>query len=88
MRQLLDHPSSPAPRRGSRILLLTVLCGVLTLAQGVAQLPKTPPAPQLSTGCTSSAQCLPGQICCPACGQPDCGNRCFVPVKGHCPLFV
>ncbi|MBW8876730.1 MAG: hypothetical protein JF614_17340 [Acidobacteria bacterium] len=88
MRQLLDHPS-PAPRRGSRILLLTVLCGALALAQGVAQrLPGAPSAPRLTTGCTSSAQCLPGQICCPACGQPDCGNRCFVPVRGHCPLFV
>ncbi len=87
MRQLLDHPS-PAPLRGSRILLLAVLCGALALAQGVAQSPKVPSAPRLSSGCTSSAQCLPGQICCPACGQPDCGNRCFVAVKGRCPLFV
>ena len=85
MRQLLDRPS-PAPRRGSRILLLTVLCGALALAHGLAQPPI--PAPRLSTGCTSSAQCLPGQLCCPACGQPDCGNRCFVAVRGRCPLFV
>ena len=85
MRHSSDSTSS-TPRRGSRILLLTVLCGALALAQGVAQSPI--PAPRLSTGCTSSAQCLPGQLCCPACGQPDCGNRCFVAVRGRCPLFV
>ncbi|HYX24611.1 MAG TPA: hypothetical protein VFC23_10705 [Thermoanaerobaculia bacterium] len=87
MRQLLDRPS-PAPRRGSRVLLLAVLCGALALAQGVAQiLPAAAPAPRLTTSCDGT-QCLPGQLCCPACGQPDCGNRCFVAVKGRCPLFV
>ncbi|HEX3552009.1 MAG TPA: hypothetical protein VIA62_02135 [Thermoanaerobaculia bacterium] len=85
MRHSSDSASS-TPRRGSRIVLLAVLCGILALAQ---LLPAAPPAPRLTTGgCTSSSQCLPGQLCCPACGQPDCGNRCFVAVKGRCPLFV
>lgn len=88
MRHSTDRPSS-APHRGSRVLLLTVLCGVLALAQGVAQfLPTAPPAPRLTTGCTSNDQCPTGQLCCPACGQPDCGRTCLKPVRGRCPLFV
>jgi hypothetical protein len=46
------------------------------------------PAPAFMAGCSSSAQCLPGQLCCPACGQPDCGRSCLVAVRGHCPFFV
>lgn len=47
------------------------------------------PAPTFMTGCTSSAQCPSGQLCCLACGASDCETRaCFKPVRGHCPLFV
>jgi hypothetical protein len=54
---------------------------------------KTPgdltPAPSFMTGCTSDDQCPAGQICCYACGQPDCGMACFVPWrKNMCPPFV
>jgi hypothetical protein len=83
------YPASTVPHRGSRIVLLTVLCGVLALTQGVAQLlPAVSPAPRLTTSCTSSAQCPTGTLCCPACGQPDCGRRCLTPMRGHCPFFV
>jgi hypothetical protein len=86
MRQSSYSPSS-APRRGSRIVLLALLCGALALAQGLAQSPKAP-APHATASCTSSDQCPTGQLCCPACGQPDCGQACFKPIRGHCPLFV
>jgi len=40
------------------------------------------------SGCTSNAQCPPKQLCCLACGFPDCtAHACFAPVNGHCPLF-
>lgn len=81
-----DSPS-PAPRRGSRVLLLTLLCGALALTQSLAQAPKVPPA-QATASCTSSDQCPRGQLCCPACGQPDCGLACFKPFRGGCPPFV
>lgn len=78
---------SPAKRRGSRVLLLTVLCGALVLTQSLAQGPKVPP-PHATASCTSSDQCPTGQLCCPACGQPDCGQACFKPFRGGCPRFV
>jgi hypothetical protein len=60
-----------------------------TLSGGQSQTPANrPSAPAFMAGCTSSAQCLPGQRCCPACGQPDCGMACFVVINGHCPLFM
>ncbi|HEY0512530.1 MAG TPA: hypothetical protein VGH73_11535 [Thermoanaerobaculia bacterium] len=60
-----------------------------TLSGGQSQTPAgLTPAPSFMAGCTSNAQCLPGQRCCPACGQPDCGMACFVVVKGGCPPFV
>lgn len=46
------------------------------------------PAPTFMTGCGSDAQCPLGQLCCPACGQPDCGMACFVPWHKQCPPFV
>jgi len=40
------------------------------------------------SGCTSNAQCPPKQLCCLACGFPDCtAHACFAPVNGHCPLI-
>jgi hypothetical protein len=60
-----------------------------TLSGGQSKAPADlTPAPSFMAGCTSSAQCLPGQRCCPACGQPDCGMACFVTINGRCPLFV
>jgi len=80
--------SSPSKRRGSRVLLLTLLCGALALAQSLAQAPKVPPPHTATASCTSSDQCPRGQLCCPACGQPDCGLACFKPFRGGCPPFV
>ncbi len=46
------------------------------------------PAPVFLSGCTSNAQCPTGQLCCLACGFPDCDvHACFQPFKGHCPNF-
>ena len=46
------------------------------------------PSPMPASGCTSSAQCPPGQLCCLACGFAGCERRaCFVPMNGHCPFF-
>lgn len=46
------------------------------------------PSPVLDSGCTSSAQCPKGQLCCLACGYAGCETyACFVPMNGHCPLF-
>jgi hypothetical protein len=40
------------------------------------------------SGCTSNSQCPPKQLCCLACGFPDCtAHACFVPMNGHCPLI-
>jgi hypothetical protein len=46
------------------------------------------PAPLFLSGCTSNDQCPTGQLCCLACGFPDCDvHACFQPVRGHCPFF-
>jgi hypothetical protein len=78
---------SPVKRRGSRVLLLTILCGALALTQSLAQAPKVLPA-QATASCATSTDCPQNQLCCPACGQPDCGRACFKPVRGGCPRFV
>ncbi|HEY0558196.1 MAG TPA: hypothetical protein VGG20_28350 [Thermoanaerobaculia bacterium] len=45
-----------------------------------------PPAPALASGCTSSAQCPVGQICCLACGYADCDRHACFATK-TCPHF-
>jgi hypothetical protein len=46
------------------------------------------PSAILASGCTSSAQCPQGQLCCLACGAADCDTHaCFTPIHGRCPLF-
>ncbi len=46
------------------------------------------PSPVFDSGCTSSAQCPKGQLCCLACGYAGCETHaCFVPMNGHCPFF-
>jgi hypothetical protein len=44
------------------------------------------PAPAFASGCTSSAQCPAGQICCLACGYAGCENRACFATK-TCPHF-
>jgi len=40
------------------------------------------------SGCTSNSQCPPKQLCCLACGFPDCDvHACLTPRNGHCPLI-
>ena len=51
------------------------------------------PAPSFMAGCTSSSQCLPGQLCCNVCGaQPLVGGSscmaCVTTIRGRCPLVV
>jgi hypothetical protein len=43
------------------------------------------PAPSFMTGCTSSAQCPKGQLCCYPCGIEGCSFTCMQPMNGHCP---
>jgi hypothetical protein len=48
------------------------------------------PAPSFMTGCTSSAQCPTGQLCCNLCGNSPDGvscRGCTTPIRGHCPLI-
>jgi hypothetical protein len=44
------------------------------------------PAPVFMSGCTSSAQCPAGQICCLACGYADCDRHACFATK-TCPHF-
>jgi hypothetical protein len=69
-----------------------------TLADGQSQTPnELTPAPSFMAGCTSSAQCGTGRLCCNVCGaQPFSGAQslsttcmaCVTPIKGRCPLVV
>jgi hypothetical protein len=64
-----------------------------TLSGGQTQTPNDlAPAPSFMTGCTSSAQCPTGQLCCNVCGNPpdDGGScrACVTPIRGRCPLVV
>jgi hypothetical protein len=45
-----------------------------------------PSTPAFMTGCTSSAQCPSGQICCLACGYAGCERRACFATK-TCPHF-
>jgi len=87
MRQSSYSPSS-APRRGSRIVLLALLCGALALAQGLGsvaarclrprhrELHYQRPVPHGST-------LLPCLAVSPTVDRPV--SSLF---RGHCPLFV
>jgi hypothetical protein len=44
------------------------------------------PAPALASGCSSSAQCPAGQICCLACGYAGCERHACFATK-TCPHF-
>ena len=65
-----------------------------TLAGEQAQTPSDlVPAPSFMTGCTSSAQCPTGQLCCYMCGNPPEGDdsfcwMCVTPYRGRCPMVV
>src|SRR4051794_17378400 len=64
-----------------------------TLSGGQGQTPNDlAPAPSFMTGCTTSAECAQGQLCCNVCGNPpdDGGScrACVTPVRGRCPLVV
>jgi hypothetical protein len=42
--------------------------------------------------CGPSSPCGAGLLCCYSCGTPPfeghtCPNRCYAPMRGHCPLF-
>jgi hypothetical protein len=64
-----------------------------TLADGQTQTSNDlAPAPSFMAGCTSSAQCPTGQLCCNVCGaQPLSAGTCMAcvtPFRGRCPLVV
>ena len=62
-----------------------------TLSGGQTQTPNDlTPAPSFMTGCTTSAQCPTGQLCCNSCGNPPDGTTCracMTPIRGRCPLI-
>ena len=77
--------AAPAPDAAAQFLA--------TLSSGQTQTPNDlAPAPSFMTGCTTSAQCATGQLCCNVCGNPpaDGGTcrACTTPVRGRCPLVV
>jgi hypothetical protein len=80
------NPSAaPAPDAAAQFLA--------TLSGGQTQTPNNlAPSPSFMTGCTSSAQCPTGQLCCNVCGNPpaDGGSclACVTPIRGRCPLVV
>jgi hypothetical protein len=49
-----------------------------------------PPTLLFKTGCTSSADCPTGKLCCNVCGTPPDGGgscmACVTPLRGRCPL--
>jgi hypothetical protein len=76
---------APAPDTDAQFLA--------TLSGGQTQTPSDlAPAPSFMTGCTTSAQCPTGQLCCNVCGNPpdDGGSckACVTPIRGKCPLVV
>ena len=75
--------AAPAPVAAAQFLA--------TLSGGQIQTPKDlVPAPTFMTGCTSSAQCPTGQLCCNVCGNPPDGGgscmACVTPIRGRCPI--
>lgn len=77
--------AAPAPDADAQFLA--------TLSAGQIQTPNDlAPAPSFMTGCTTSAQCPTGQLCCNVCGNPpdDGGScrACVTPIRGRCPLVV
>ena len=61
----------------------------LLAGNGAAQLP--PAGVRFLTGCSTSADCPAGQLCCPI-GGADPGDGgptkgCFTPIRGRCPTW-
>jgi hypothetical protein len=86
MAQAGPAADNPSLQSASAVDFLATLSAAPVSSIGIGTLQA--PAPTFLTGCTSSAQCPTGQLCCLACGFDGCETRaCFQPVKGHCPLF-
>jgi hypothetical protein len=82
-------PAAVPPASGAQAL--TPAQFLATLAVAPIQAPSDPAlAPVFRTGCTSSADCPTGQLCCNVCGTPPDGGgsclACVKPLRGHCPL--
>jgi hypothetical protein len=81
-----NSATTPAPDAATAQFLAT-------LSGGQGQTPKDlAPAPSFMAGCTTSAQCPQGKLCCNVCGNPpDDGGSCrgcLTPIRGRCPLIV
>src|SRR5258707_796990 len=80
------NPAAAAPAPDASQFLATLSGGQTKTLKDLA------PAPSFMTGCTSSAQCPTGQLCCNVCGNPpdDGGScrACVTPIRGRCPLVV
>lgn len=75
-------PAPAAPAMSTADFLATLSAVPASGQDGLA------PSPVLDSGCSSSAQCPKGQLCCLACGYAGCETyACFTPVNGHCPYF-
>jgi hypothetical protein len=78
------HSVTAAPVPADTAAFLATLSGAASKAPSGLT-----PAPLLKTSCGVDTDCPPGQLCCQACGQPDCGRACFVPWhKDQCPPFM
>lgn len=77
----LSHASTSQPQSRRWPLALLLLAFLAAFATGGLT-----PAPALASGCTSSAQCPTGQICCLACGYAGCERHACFATK-TCPHF-
>jgi hypothetical protein len=78
-------PQAPATAAG---FLASLSAAPPPAGSGALQLP--PAGARFLTGCSSSADCPTGQLCCPVGGANDGGppkTACFSPIRGHCPLI-
>jgi len=78
-------PQAPATAAG---FLASLSAAPPSSGSGAVELP--PAGARFLSGCSSSADCPTGQLCCPVGGANDGGppkTACFSPIRGHCPLF-
>ena len=88
MAQTPQTPPAAPPVSAADAQFLATLAGEQAQTSG-----DLVPAPSFMTGCTSSAQCPTGQLCCYMCGNPPEGDdsfcwMCVTPYRGRCPMVV
>ncbi len=80
-----------APAAGSAQAAATAQFLATLATQPVTTPNDLPPSPLFRTGCTTSADCPTGQLCCNTCGNPPAlattCRGCLAPIRGRCPLI-